>query len=529
MNGLSTQQLTLGTSILTTSGNALLVNGVLVSGANISTGQLTGTFYPLYTNPSGYITTGQTGSFGGGSTPTGNLTGVFYPLLNNPSGFILPSQTGIFTVGSNIVYTTGTQFIGGTKVFTDVMSVSGGAGENAYFTQKTNTEFVWGLNVNSLNSDSLDNPLDSAFKLGMMTTNVSNGGGGYNGLHLQTMNAGVGSWGSSSTVWILDVTGNMTVTGNLNTKTIIMSGQPISNYFYPLSSNPSNYITQSQTGVFINTGQTGAFASIINLGITGNTLQLELNNLNGWTGNSTGIYYPYYSNPSGYLTGFNSGLYTLNSNTGSFITTNQTGSYSSAFYPRNSNPSGYITTGQTGAFGGGSTNTGILTGVFYPLLNNPSGFILPSQTGAFASAINLGITGNTLQLEINSLNSWTGGSTGLYYPLNSNPSGYVTAGQVSGTYFPSVNYSTVINWSSGNSFYTTLTGNTIFSFTGSQDGQSIAVFVKNTGTNGFTGAWPSTLRWPGQVLPVQTSGNFVDIYTLVNLTGVIFGSYIQGF
>lgn len=44
-----------------------------------NTGSFTGVFYPLNTNPSGYITTGQTGNFGGGGN-TGSLTGSFYPL-----------------------------------------------------------------------------------------------------------------------------------------------------------------------------------------------------------------------------------------------------------------------------------------------------------------------------------------------------------------------------------------------------------------------------------------------------------------
>lgn len=53
-------------------------------------------FYPLIGNPSGFITSGQTGAFGGGATPTGQLTGVFYPLSGNPLGYITGLNTGNF-------------------------------------------------------------------------------------------------------------------------------------------------------------------------------------------------------------------------------------------------------------------------------------------------------------------------------------------------------------------------------------------------------------------------------------------------
>lgn len=47
---------------------------------------------------------------------TGALSGAFYPLYGNPSGFILPSQTGSI-LDDTVVRTTGTQAVTGTKNF----------------------------------------------------------------------------------------------------------------------------------------------------------------------------------------------------------------------------------------------------------------------------------------------------------------------------------------------------------------------------------------------------------------------------
>ena len=91
----------------TINGTGVLLSGEAVSAAN--TGSLTGVFYPLNANPSGYITgsvvrpsetgvfvtTGSTGAF-----ITTGQTGRFYP-TSNPSGYVTgsvvrPSETGIF-------------------------------------------------------------------------------------------------------------------------------------------------------------------------------------------------------------------------------------------------------------------------------------------------------------------------------------------------------------------------------------------------------------------------------------------------
>ena len=87
MNSLSAKQFNLGTSIISGDTN----NGLIINNINL-TGVLTNSFYPLSGNPSGYIlpsqtgsfiTTGQTGAFGGGGGGTGN----YYPSNSNPSGY----------------------------------------------------------------------------------------------------------------------------------------------------------------------------------------------------------------------------------------------------------------------------------------------------------------------------------------------------------------------------------------------------------------------------------------------------------
>jgi hypothetical protein len=167
------------------------------------------------------------------------------------------------------------------------------------------------------------------------------------------------------------------------------------------------------------------------------------------------------------------------------------------------------------------------TGQFYPSVGNPSGFITAGLGGLTSGYIPFG--NGTSALSSTSGLIWNGGlgvvgsgnfSNGIY------DSG-VRLANVNGR--SSVNYNTIIDWSTSNQFYTTLTGNSTFSFTNSLDGQSINVLVRNTGINYFTGTWPSNVKWSYQYIPVQTSGNFTDIYTFVNFTGVIYGSATQGF
>ena len=205
--------------------------------------------------------------------------------------------------------------------------------------------------------------------------------------------------------------------------------------FYPLTQNPSGYITgsvvrPSETGGFINTSQTGQFYSA--------------------------------ANPSGFITGVNTGNFVLKSETGSFVLNSQTGQLTGSFYPLSGNPQGYVT-GQvvrpsdTGAFYPSSNPSGFITGVdtssfvlqsqtgaytglFYPLNQNPNGYVTgsvvrPSETGAFITSSQTGQfypmsnpSGFATGIDSSNfvLKSETGAYTGQFYPRTTNPSGYVT-------------------------------------------------------------------------------------------------------
>jgi hypothetical protein len=275
----------------------------------------------------------------------------------------------------------------------------------------------------------------------------------------------------------------ITITQGIQAANVIITGIGFGNggvltgSYYPLTSNPSGYIT---------TGQTGSF------------------------GNATGNFY-LASNPSGFITGFNSGLYVLNSQTGIFITT-----------------------GQTGSFGGGTTPTGNLTGAFYPLIGNPSGFLTGFNSGIYTLNSNTGNFITTGQTGNFGSVANTGQLTGVFYPYSLNPKGYLTS--VSGNVnIPSHSFNLNIDWSSGNIFTTTLTGNVNFTFSNQQDGQTIVVSVSNTGNQDYYCFFPSGsgsnsgVYWPNNASPIQTSGNFTDIYTFIDFTGRIYGQAVQGY
>lgn len=98
---------TFRTNILSVSGRDMVINpldtatfwrhdGTFAPPTGFITSGQTGNF--VTTSQTGnFITTSQTGAFGGGSTPTGNLTGVFYPLNNNPSGYLRSGDLGTGT------------------------------------------------------------------------------------------------------------------------------------------------------------------------------------------------------------------------------------------------------------------------------------------------------------------------------------------------------------------------------------------------------------------------------------------------
>lgn len=86
---------------------------VEVIGEIPQTGDLTGFFYPLDSNPNGYVTTGETGTFATQSDLDSNYAsilaqvGLQYYSSSNPSGYITSGQTGIFvTTGKTGIFVT---------------------------------------------------------------------------------------------------------------------------------------------------------------------------------------------------------------------------------------------------------------------------------------------------------------------------------------------------------------------------------------------------------------------------------------
>lgn len=200
--------------LLTLSGNLtqtgiLLTNSInSLSGFTLNNLYLTGNnLYHFISGVSGNL--GQTGILL--ENQINALSGFFQNQINHISG----GNSGITNLPPGIIYTTGNQNITGNKTFTNSLIIDGGAGERAFFSQKNNTEFVWGLNVDSNNGDAMDVPLDSAFKFGMMTTNINGGGDGYNGIHLQAQPSNVGTWTNAPTIFTIDVNGNMSIAGNI--------------------------------------------------------------------------------------------------------------------------------------------------------------------------------------------------------------------------------------------------------------------------------------------------------------------------
>ena len=59
-----------------------------------------------------------------------------------------------------------------------------------------------------------------------------------------------------------------------------------------------------------------------------------------------------------------------------------------------------------------------------------------------------------------------------------------------------------IDWSTGNVFYKSISGNTTFTFSNDADGQTIVVGILSTGS--FTVTWPAGVQWAAGSAPTQT-------------------------
>lgn len=84
---------------------------------------------------------------------------------------------------------------------------------------------------------------------------------------------------------------------------------------------------------------------------------------------------------------------------------------------------------------------------------------------------------------------------------------------------------TAIDWSLGNNFSKTISGNTTFTFTGATAGQWITVAV--TASGAFTTSWP-TVTWQGGAAPTQTASK-TDFYTFYYNGTTYYGSASQNY
>lgn len=82
-----------------------------------------------------------------------------------------------------------------------------------------------------------------------------------------------------------------------------------------------------------------------------------------------------------------------------------------------------------------------------------------------------------------------------------------------------------IDWNFSH-LYKTLSENTTFTFSNVADAKTIIVALTNTASN-YTVTWPAGIKWPGGAAPVMTAGVKIDVYTFVQINGVIHASYIQ--
>ena len=155
-------------------------------------------------------------------------------------------------------------------------------------------------------------------------------------------------------------------------------------------------------------------------------------------------------------------------------------------------------------------------------VNNLSGLYVFNATGS-------GVVNNQYGLYVSPLTK--GGNNFAIVTAGTTPSsfgGNITARAFIGT--DAVIAASAIDWATGASFSKTLSASTTFTFSNSLPGQEIRVAITNTVAN-YTVTWSSspTLKWSGGVAPVQTVGAKTDVYTFVNIGGVIYGSVVQNF
>jgi hypothetical protein len=82
-----------------------------------------------------------------------------------------------------------------------------------------------------------------------------------------------------------------------------------------------------------------------------------------------------------------------------------------------------------------------------------------------------------------------------------------------------------VDWAAGNSFATTLTANTTFTFSNHTDGQTIRLLLVQGAGGSYLVTWP-TITWRGFNPPTLTTAQgHMDIIILTKFSGTILGDY----
>jgi len=301
--------------------------GVLLSGESpgtTNTGSLTGAFYPLNSNPSGYITGVDLTNY-----VTKSSTGVFVT-TGQTGNFITTSQTGQFvTIGQTGTFVVSSQ----TGAF-----LTTGAADGRYALQSATGVFVTTGQTGSFITTSQTGQFVSTGSTGNFVTGSV------------VRPSETGSFITSSQ------TGQFVSTGA--TGSFVVSSQ--TGAFLTTGAADSRYALQSATGAFVTTGQTGQFVTgsvvrpsetgiFITTGQTGSFI----------TASQTGAFYPN-SNPSGFITGVD---------LSSYATTSYVTGVSGYLQYQISNFSGSSSTGSYVSLTGNETISGIKNFISRPTVN----------------------------------------------------------------------------------------------------------------------------------------------------------------
>jgi hypothetical protein len=467
---------------------------VAVPTESMSFDDLSTIYYPRSSNPSGYLTAGTIGGVNTINVTGGLLSGAL--ILTGVSGVTITTVIG----SPNTIQFSGVNT--GSLVATNQTGILVGKNESGLFVGDHETGAYLNTFVRNDQSGSSFYPR-SGNPSGYLT---SANAAGIPYIHV-TGFAGTGNRVSGGLIF--SGLGGVVVSTGLSSGTsgemmIIFSGN-----------STGGLVASNQTGILVGIHQTGAYL---------NTFVR-----NDQSGSS---FYPKTGNPSGYLTG-------LNNLTGILVGKNESGAYrdtfvrfdqtGSSFYPRTGNPSGYLTSADAAGVSNINVSGHLLSGSVQfsgigglNVITGRAGVIWFSGGAGGGGVSSITASGNALVGAI----SMTGLNTVVY------PSGQTI---VVDAIVPSRSFNTLINWTSGNVFFTTLTGNVDFRFTGERDGQTIVIKVANSGTGNWNVSWPSGgttgVRWStlSGVSPRQTSGSRPDIYTLIRIDTGIYASAIQGF